>query len=164
MSGIGVKTMSRVLIVSESPIFRSCVSLVLSRNVETTIAGETASIEEAVRLAHLRTCDLIVVSADTFCRRERGRLQTFKLDALRLLKQTCPGVAVLALEGSGSGNCASILVEAGADGYLATKSDSDELFTAIKIITRGGRYINSRMPLNGNDPLAICHNQSRPGC
>jgi len=155
--------MSKVLIVSESPIFRSCVSLVLSRKVETTIAGETASMEEALRLARRRTCDFIVVSADTFCRRERGRLQTFKLDALRLLKQVCPEVAVLALEGSGSGSCASILVEAGADGYLAAKSDPDELSTAIKFITKGGRYISSGLMLNGNDPPAFCHNQSQPG-
>ena len=155
--------MSKVLIVSESPIFRSCVSLVLSRKVETTIAGETASMEEALRLARLRMCDVIVVSADTFCRRGRGRLRTFKLDVLRLLKKACPEVAVLALEGSGSGSYASILIEAGTDGYLATTSDSDELLTAIKIITRGERYISPCIMLNGNDPLAFCHNQSQPG-
>lgn len=129
--------MIKVLIVDDHPIVREGLKQILSGSAEVVVAGEAGSSDEALRGISEGNYDVALLDIAL-----PGRSG---LDILQELKKQSPKTAILILSAYPEEQYALRALKSGAAGYLVKKSAPEELVTAIKKVSRGGKYISSHL-------------------
>jgi two-component system invasion response regulator UvrY len=125
----------RILLVDDHALMRVGLKQVLTDSIPGSVFEEAGSAEEALSLVRTSTFDIVIL--DIALPGESG------LDALKKIKQICPGLPVLILSVYAEEEFAVRTVRAGASGYVTKKAASTELAEAVRRIVGGGRYVTA---------------------
>lgn len=126
--------MIRVGLVDDHAIVRTGLRQVLSDHVDLRVTGEASNGREALELVRGGEVDVLLL--DISMQGESG------VDALQAIKARFPDLPVLILSGFPEANYATTLLRQGASGYLNKECDPDEIANAIRVVSRGRRYIS----------------------
>ena len=129
--------MIKVLIADDHAIVRDGLKQILADTSDIVAAGEASNGNQTVELARNGDYDLVLLD---IAMPGRGGM-----DVLKQLRLERPQVPVLMLSMYPEEQYAVRSLKAGASGYLTKESASDELITAIRKVSQGGKYISSFM-------------------
>jgi len=127
----------RVLLADDHRVVREGLSCLITDESDMEVVGEVSNGADAVQqTAELRP-DVVVM--DVAMPVLNG------LEATRRIKQTAPGVKVIALTVYEHHTYVRELLGAGADGYLLKRAAAHELITALRAVCGGGVHIDPRV-------------------
>ncbi len=125
--------MIRLIIVDDHAIVRSGLRQIAMSEEGIDVVGEAADMGELLDL--LRKCEADVVLMDISMPGKSG------LDALKVVKERWPSMAVLMLSMYPEDQYAVRSVKAGASGYLHKNSPPETVIQAIRTVARGKKFI-----------------------
>ncbi len=125
--------MIRVFIVDDHALVRRGMKQVLEDALGLAVVGEAGSGEEAARLLQTTPCDVVVL--DLSLPDRPG------LELLKQIRADRPQLPVLILTMHREDQYAIRALQSGAAGFLTKDSAPEELVTAVRKVTRGGRYL-----------------------
>ena len=129
--------MLRVLIADDHPVFRRGLKQIIDDTSDMFVAGEATDGREALRKA--TTCDYDVVLLDISMPLKNG------LDVLSQLKAARPALPVLMLSMHPEEQYAVRALKTGASGYLTKESAPEEMLSAIRKVSKGGKYVSASL-------------------
>jgi two-component system invasion response regulator UvrY len=127
----------RILIADDHPIVREGYKKILSDTPDMIVADEAENGQEVLSYVRKKNYDLILLDISM-----PGRSG---LEILKELKNERPRLPVLILSIYPEEQYAVRAFRAGASGYLTKASAPNELISAIRKISQGGRYISSSL-------------------
>jgi two-component system, NarL family, invasion response regulator UvrY len=127
--------MIKILIADDHPIVRRGLKEILSDDPGIAMVGEAESSSEVIELVRTHHWDAVVLDITM---PGRGGL-----DTLKELKRLHPELPVLMLSMHSEDQFAMRAFKAGAAGYMTKESAPNELITAIRKITKGGKYVSA---------------------
>ncbi|MFT4172528.1 MAG: response regulator transcription factor [Rhodocyclaceae bacterium] len=127
----------RVLLVDDHTLFRSGIRLLLSRQPALEVVGEAGDGAEGVKLAHALHPDVVLL--------DLNMPGLSGLEALRLLLQDAPALAVIMLTVSEDAQDLAAALRAGARGYLLKNIDADYFVGAITRAHQGEAVVAEAM-------------------
>lgn len=127
----------RILIADDHPIVREGYKKILSDTPDMVVADEAENGQEVLNCIRKKNYDLILLDISM-----PGRSG---LEILKELKNETPRLPVLILSIYPEEQYAVRAFRAGASGYLTKASAPNELISAIRKISQGGRYISSSL-------------------
>jgi len=119
----------RIVLADDHSVVRQGLRMFLSLDPELEVIGEAANGEEAVRMAHELTPDVVLM--DMLMPVMDG------IEATRKIRAELPDTEVIALTSVLEDNAVVGAVKAGAIGYLLKDTQADELCRAIKAAAAG---------------------------
>jgi DNA-binding NarL/FixJ family response regulator len=125
----------RVLIADDHAIIRKGLEQILGDAYGDVVFGEAANAEEAIRRVDEDDWDVVILDISM-----PGRSG---LDALKEIKKIKPAIPVLMLSIHPEDQYATRALRAGASGYMTKETIPEELITAIKKVTTGGKYVSA---------------------
>jgi DNA-binding NarL/FixJ family response regulator len=123
----------RLLVADDHPVVRDGLVMMLNTQADFEIVGEASDGERVVNLA--RDLDPDVILLDLEMPHMDG------LEALHRLREENPDVKVLVFTAFDTDERIVGAVEAGAKGYLLKGAPRNELFNAIRVVSRGGSLL-----------------------
>ena len=129
--------MIKILIVDDHPIVRMGTKHIFKKAPDITVADEATNGAEAIDKILTNSFDVIVLDISM---PGRGGL-----DILKQIKMEKPDLPVLILSMHPEKQYAIRALKTGASGYLTKESAPNELITAIRIVSKGERYISSSL-------------------
>jgi len=129
--------MIKILIADDHAIIREGLKQILAETSDMVVAGEAADGREV--LDQVRKDDYDLVLLDIAMPGRGG------LDTLARLKHEKPELPVLVLSMYPEEQYAIRAFKAGASGYLTKESAPEELISAIRKVTQGGKYVSSSL-------------------
>ncbi len=126
--------MIKILIADDHPVVRKGLGEIIEETSDMEVADEASNGQEV--LAKVFKKDFDVVLLDISMPGRSG------LDILKELKSRLPKLAVLVLSIHPEEQYAVQVLKAGASGYLTKKSAPDELVTALRKVSTGGKYVS----------------------
>jgi two-component system invasion response regulator UvrY len=127
--------MIKIMIADDHAIVRKGLKQILSETPDMLVAAEAGSGEEALKRISERTYDIILL--DISLPGKSG------LDVLRQIKRIKPKLPVVMLSVHTEEQYAMRAFKAGASGYLTKESAPEELISALRKISCGGKYVTS---------------------
>jgi DNA-binding NarL/FixJ family response regulator len=127
--------MIKVLVADDHAIVREGLKLIVADTHDIIVADEACNGQEALRKALKGDCDVVLL--DITMPDRSG------LDVLKELKNQRPELHILVLSMHPEEQYAVRTLKAGASGYLTKESAPDELLTAIRKVSLGGKYVSS---------------------
>jgi len=127
----------KILLVDDHTLFRSGMKLLLQRNPEFEIVGETADGVEGVKRAKQLRPDVVLM--------DLNMPGLSGLEAMQLIVEDMPNIAVLMLTVSEEAEDLSAALRGGAKGYLLKNIDADYLTQSIKRAAAGEPVIADAM-------------------
>lgn len=124
----------RILIADDHQIVRAGLARFISDQTDMEIVAEAASGDEVLQL--LQHIDPDVLLLDIAMPNKSG------IDCLRSIRNTHPRLPVLILSGYPESSYAINSLRAGASGYLSKLSPPDEILRAIRVASRGRKYVS----------------------
>ena len=124
----------RILLADDHPIVREGLAAVLSTQPEFEIVGQANDGAEAVDLASALKPDIVVL--------DLAMAQLDGVQALRAMRTENKDLKVLVFTASETDDRIIGAVQAGAQGYLLKGAPREELFSAIRIIAKGGSLLS----------------------
>lgn len=134
----------KILIADDHPIVRAGIKQILAETSDMVAADEAGSGQEVLNLIQKKDYDVILLDISM-----PGRSG---LEVLKDLKKEKPKTPVLILSIYPEEQYAIRALRAGASGYLTKSSAPNELVSAIRKISSGGRYITEALA----EKLASC--------
>jgi two-component system invasion response regulator UvrY len=125
----------RVLIADDHTIVREGLKQILAETPDMTVVDEAGNGQEVLDKAAQVDPDVVLLDISM-----PGRSG---LDILKQLKTERPTVAVLVLSMYSEEQYALRALKAGASGYLTKESAPDKLIEAIRMVSRGRKYISA---------------------
>ena len=129
--------MIKILIADDHPIVRQGFKQVLSETADLVVADEAGNGQEVLALVARKDYDVILL--DISMPGKNG------LEVLKELRITNAKIPVLILSIYPEEQYAIRALKAGASGYLTKASAPEELISAIRKVSRGGKYISSSL-------------------
>jgi DNA-binding NarL/FixJ family response regulator len=126
--------MIKILIVDDHPIVREGLKQILSDSIDMIVIDEASNGQEVLEKVWKNGYDVILLDISL-----PGRSG---IDILKQLKNEKPKLPVLVLSIYPEEQYAVRVLKAGASGYLTKKSAPDELITAIRKVSQGGKYVS----------------------
>lgn len=123
----------RVLIADDHTIVRSGVRLLLEAESDIEVVGEAIDGEQAVSLTESLLPDVVLI--DIAMPGMDG------LEATRRIKELWPHVNVLVLTMHRTDDYFFAMLKAGASGYVLKGAQTDELISAIRVVTNGDVFL-----------------------
>jgi two-component system response regulator NreC len=123
----------RLLLVDDHQIVRAGLRMLFAAEKDIEIAGEVGSAEEALQA--VRELEPDVVLMDVAMPGMSG------IEATRLIKESNPDVAVLALTMHEDEQYFFEMLNAGASGYMPKRAAPDDLVSAIHVVSQGNVYL-----------------------
>jgi len=124
----------RVLIADDHQIVRAGLIQFLSDQHDIEVAGEAADGDELLALIRRDSFDVILL--DIAMPGKNG------IDCLRVIRQLNPELKVLMLSGYPEAHYAINLLRSGASGFISKNAPPEELIRAIRVVSRGRRYLS----------------------
>ena len=129
--------MLRVLIADDHPIVRQGLKQIIAETPDMIIVEEASNGLEVLSKVGASNCDVVLLDISM-----PGRNG---VDILRQLKNERPQLHVLILSIHPEEQYAVRALRSGASGYLTKESAPDELITAIRKVSMGGKYVSSSL-------------------
>jgi two-component system, NarL family, invasion response regulator UvrY len=129
--------MIKILIADDHPIVRQGFKQVLQDTADLVVADEAGNGQEVLGLVSKKDYDVILL--DISMPGKNG------LEVLKELKVLNPKIPVLILSIYPEEQYAIRALKAGASGYLTKASAPEELISAIRKVSRGGKFISSSL-------------------
>lgn len=129
--------MIRVLIADDHAVVRRGVLQILAEAPDMIAAGEAGTGREVLQAVHKSDYDVVLL--DIALPDSNG------LEVLKQLRNLKPGLRVLILSVYPEKQYAVRAFKAGAAGYLTKDSAPDELITAIRKVSQGGKYVTQSL-------------------
>src|SRR3954469_1828156 len=126
-------SMTRVLVVEDHLIVQEALVAMLSARPDLEIVGAAASIRETISLLDSARPDILLLDLSL----EDGS----GLELARTLYRSRSRTRVLVMTGFADPFAAKEAMAAGVAGYLLKDQPASDLFVAIDVIHRGGRYV-----------------------
>jgi two-component system, NarL family, invasion response regulator UvrY len=127
----------RILIADDHPIFRAGLKEILGKHKEVELIGEAENGRKALELARKQRWDVVLL--DLTMPGQDG------VEALQELRRERPKLPVLILSAHPEDQLALRLLKSGAAGYLTKDKAPEVLFTAVKKVLRGEKYISESL-------------------
>jgi DNA-binding NarL/FixJ family response regulator len=124
----------RILLADDHPIVREGLTAVLSTQPEFEIVGQANDGAEAVDLASALKPDIVVL--------DLAMAQLDGVQALRAMRTENKDLKVLVFTASETDDRIIGAIQAGAQGYLLKGAPREELFSAIRVIAKGGSLLS----------------------
>jgi DNA-binding NarL/FixJ family response regulator len=124
----------RILLADDHPIVREGLAAVLSTQPEFEIVGQANDGAEAVDLASALKPDIVVL--------DLAMPQLDGVQALRAMRAENKDIKALVFTASETDDRIIGAVQAGAQGYLLKGAPREELFSAIRVIAKGGSLLS----------------------
>jgi two-component system, NarL family, invasion response regulator UvrY len=125
----------KIIIADDHSILREGLKTILSENDELEVVAEAQNAAEAIQKA--RTTQANVMLLDISLPDKNG------IDALKIIKKDVPSLAVLMLSMHKEDQYAIRALRAGASGYVSKQSASTELVQAIRLASKGKKYLSA---------------------
>jgi DNA-binding NarL/FixJ family response regulator len=129
--------MIKILIADDHAIVRKGLKQIVAETSDMDVAGEAANGQEVLEL--VRNSDWDIVLLDIAMPGRGG------MDTLKVLKQERPELPVLVLSMYPEEQYAVRTLKAGAAGYLTKESAPEELISAIRKVSLGGKYVSASL-------------------
>ncbi len=129
--------MIRILIADDHAIVREGLKQIVADTPDMVVSGEAADGQAVFDLVNKDDWDVVLLDI--------GMPGRGGVDILKQLKDERPGLPVLILSMYPEEQYAVRCLKAGASGYLTKESAPDELVTAIRKVTTGGRYVSASL-------------------
>jgi two-component system, NarL family, invasion response regulator UvrY len=129
--------MLRVLIADDHPVFRRGLKQIIDDTPDMFVADEAIDGWEALHKATIGDYDVVLLDISL----------PFKngLDVLSQLKAARPMLPVLMLSMHPEEQYAVRALKTGASGYLTKESAPEEMLSAIRKVSRGGKYVSASL-------------------
>lgn len=127
--------MISVLVVDDHELVRTGICRMLEDNAEIEVVGQAESGEEAIQLARQLQPNVVLLDVNM---PGIGGVET-----TRRLLQSVPQTHVLAVSGLAEEPYPSLLLKAGAKGYITKGAPLSEMVRAIKKVMQGGKYFSA---------------------
>ncbi len=127
--------MIKVLVVDDHELVRTGICRMLVDTPEIQVIGEAESGEQAIELARLHQPDVVLLDVNM---PGIGGVET-----TRRLLQSVPSAKLLAVSGLSEEPYPSLLLKAGASGYITKGAPLDEMVRAIRKVMQGGKYFSA---------------------
>ena len=122
-----------ILLADDHAILRDGLAMLIGAQADMEVIGQAANGREAVQLARTLEPDVVVMDV--------SMPEVGGAEAAEQIRDTCPGVRVLALTRHADQGYLRRLLQAGASGYVLKKSAADALINAIRVVAGGGTYL-----------------------
>jgi len=139
-------TAIRVLLAEDHETVRQGLRLLLEAQDDIDVVGEAADGRAAVEKAQRLCPDVVILDLSM---PEMGGLE-----AAKAIKRIAPDVRIVALTRHDDEAFVKELVAAGSAGYVLKQSRSNELLNAVRIVARGGNYLDSAIEARANAQAA----------
>ncbi|HYV93631.1 MAG TPA: response regulator transcription factor [Chitinophagales bacterium] len=126
--------MRKVLVVDDHKIINDGMRLLISSHEGFEVIGQCFNGKDAVDFIQDQQPDYIVMDVNMPV--------MDGMEATAAIKKLKPEIKIIVLSMVGDFATVSKMIESGADGYILKNTDSDEFFTAINTIEKGGMYLN----------------------
>jgi len=130
----------KILIVDDHAVVRAGLKQILAETPDMKVAGEAGSGNEALEMALQGSFDLVLLDI--------SMPDMSGLDVLKELHRGKEDLPILMLSMYPEEQYAIRALKAGAKGYLTKESAPDELISAIRKVSQGGRYISLSLAEN----------------
>ncbi len=127
--------MIKVLVVDDHELVRTGICRMLVDTPEIQVVGEAESGEQAIEMTRQHQPDVVLLDVNM---PGIGGVET-----TRRLLQTATGIKVLAVSGLSEEPYPSMLLKAGASGYITKGAPLDEMVRAIRKVMQGGKYFSA---------------------
>lgn len=127
----------RILIVDDHPIVRAGYSLLINRQPDLTICGETDTAGEALRLVREHSPHLVIV--DLTLKSGNG------LELCKQLSHINPDLKMLVISAHDEALYADRALRSGARGYISKDEATTKLIDAVRTVLAGKVWLSSRM-------------------
>ena len=134
---MGKNAMIKILIADDHAIVREGLKQIVAETSNMFVAGEAASGHQVLELVRESEWDVVLLD---IAMPGRGGM-----DTLKELKIERPELPVLVLSMYPEEQYAVRALKAGAAGYLTKESAPDELISAIRKVSRGGKYVSASL-------------------
>jgi two-component system invasion response regulator UvrY len=131
----GEAQLIKVLVVDDHELVRTGICRMLVDTPEIQVVGEAESGEQAIELARQHQPDVVLLDVNM---PGIGGVET-----TRRLLQSVTGIKVLAVSGLSEEPYPSLLLKAGASGYITKGAPLDEMVRAIRKVMQGGKYFSA---------------------
>jgi DNA-binding NarL/FixJ family response regulator len=128
------RTQVRCLVVDDHAAVREGVKMILTRDREISVIGESSSGDGAVEMAEKRRPDVIVMDV-----RMEG-MDGF--EATRQITASHPEMAVILYTAHGERGLLAEGLDCGARGYVLKEAPPDDIVRAVKRVAEGGAYVD----------------------
>lgn len=129
--------MIKILIADDHPVVRKGLKEIIEEHSDMKVVDEASSGQEVLEKIFKKEFDVVLL--DISMPGKSG------LDILKELKSHRPKLTVLVLSMHPEEQYAVQVFKAGAAGYLTKKSAPDELLTALRKVSSGGKYVSSSL-------------------
>lgn len=123
----------RVLLADDHAMLRDGLSMFINGQPDMSVVAQATTGREAVALAKSTASDVAVLDTSMPDMLNGG--------AAEAIVASCPGIRVIALTGHADDVHLRRLLQAGANGYVVKSSAADALISAIRMVARGGTYM-----------------------
>ncbi|MDD5530777.1 MAG: response regulator transcription factor [bacterium] len=141
----------KIILAEDHNIIREGLKKLLEEDSSIQIVGEAKNGKEAVELANKLNPDLILM--DISMPVLNG------IEATKKIKKKHPEIKILILSMYDNEEYIKQLLNIGAEGYLLKETLVRNLFSALKVISKGGTYLDSKI----SEQLIKDYNLTRPG-
>jgi len=132
-----VETKTQVVIVEDHPLFRERLALLINKELDMQVCGETDNIRQAMELIQSRRPNAAVV--DISLKGSSG------LELIKDIKAQSIDLPVLVLSMHDESLYAERVIRAGAKGYITKDEASEKVMTAIRKVVAGEIYLSEQM-------------------
>ena len=129
--------MIRVIIADDHAILRQGLRQILAAHPEFEVVGEAANYSEVMHQVRGTPCNALVL--DIAMPGKNG------IETLKQVKREFPKLAVLVLSMYPEDQYAVRALRAGAAGYLTKMAAAEQLVDALRVVTRGRKYITAEL-------------------
>jgi DNA-binding NarL/FixJ family response regulator len=129
--------MLRVLVADDHPIIRQGLRQIISEAGDMAVIDEVSEGLAVLDRVRAGSCDVVLLDISL-----PGRNG---IEILKQLKKEYPRLPILMLTMHPEEQYAIRALKAGASGYLTKESTPDELVTAIRKVSTGGKYVSSSL-------------------
>jgi DNA-binding NarL/FixJ family response regulator len=129
--------MLRILLADDHPLFRRGLVELLTREFGEVTIGEAGTASDLLDLVRTQEWDAVVMDVNM-----PGRSGP---EILRDMKQERPRLPVLVLSMYTEDQYAVRMIKAGADGYVTKASASRDVYTALKQLLAGKKYVSAEV-------------------
>jgi two-component system, NarL family, invasion response regulator UvrY len=124
-----------VLVVDDHELVRTGICRMLTDQVDIEVVGQAESGEDALVLARKNQPDIILLDVNM---PGIGGIET-----TRRLVQSIPTTKIIAVSGLSEEPYPSLVLKAGAKGYITKGAPIEEMVRAIKKVSQGGKYFSA---------------------